>query len=228
MVNQPIFSVSSNDREKLETVCNRSRIRLLGVTGGIASGKSTIADLLQKKGAALIDFDVLAREAVEPGEKAFHAIVDYFGDAVLQTDGRLDRKKISSIVFQDDEKRKVLMNFIYPRIAEMFIQRVEEFAKKSTRNIILAVVPLLIEENMQGLFQKIILVHIPREKQIERLMERDGITRSKAEAILNAQMPIDAKLKYADFVIHNEGDLDSTRNQVDGLWNALHESERKD
>jgi len=213
--------LSLDNHLKLKNICIRSGILLLGVTGGIASGKSTVACILQEKGAGLIDFDVLARAVVEPGKKAFHEIVSYFGNTILQIDGRLDRKKISSIVFGDEEKRKALMDFIYPHITEEFIKRVDDLAKKSPESIIQAVVPLLIEENIQDLFHKILLVHIPREKQIERLITRDGITQREAENIINAQMPIDEKLKYADFVIHNEKDLESTKNQVDDLWEKL-------
>jgi dephospho-CoA kinase len=223
MNTQPTFPISPDDRMKLEALCTQYSILLLGVTGGIASGKSTVADMLQGKGAMLIDFDVLAREVVEPGEKAFHGILEYFGNTILQKDGRLDRKKISSIVFEDDEKRKALMDFIYPNIAEMFIKQVEALAKKSPGGIMQAVVPLLIEVSMQDLFHKIVLVYLPRAKQIGRLMARDTIDRKKAEAILNAQMPIDEKRKYADFIIDNNGDLDSTKNQVEALWEELRE-----
>lgn len=220
MSNNPI-AISSEERTKLETACSESQTLLLGVTGGIASGKTTVADLLEQKGAFIIDFDVLAREVVEPGKPAFKEIIEYYGKDVLQDNGRLDRKKISDIVFQDTEKRKKLEDYIHPRIMETFVQQVVDLAKGSQGRIIQAVVPLLIENSMQDLFHKILLVHIPKEKQIGRLMARDGISKKSAEEILNAQMPIDEKREYADYIIHNDGDLDSTKKQVDVLWNEL-------
>ena len=220
MSNNPI-AISTEKRTKLETACSESQTLLLGVTGGIASGKTTAANLLKEKGALIIDFDVLARKVVEPGKPAFEEIIEYFGKDVLQDNGQLDRKKISDIVFQDTEKRKRLEGYIHPRIMETFVQQVVDLSKGSQGRIIQAVVPLLIENSMQELFHKILLVYIPREKQIDRLMVRDSISKKSAKDILNAQMPIDEKREYADYIIHNDGDLDSTKKQVDVLWNEL-------
>lgn len=206
---------------KLKEVCSNYRVLLLGLTGGIASGKSTVADLLEKKGAAMIDFDVLAREVVEPGKPAFRDILGYFGNKILQDDGRLDRKKLSKIVFQDPEKRKKLEGYTHPRIAEAFVEQVEAIAIKTPACIIQAVIPLLIETGRQGLFHRIAVVYAPKEKQIERLMTRDGISRKDAEKILDAQIPIDEKIRYADFIIYNDGPIDSTKKQIEALWRDL-------
>jgi dephospho-CoA kinase len=211
---------------RLEAICSHSGILLLGITGGVASGKSTIAEMLQNKGAILIDFDRLARDVVQPGMPAFHEIVDYFGNDVLQDNGSLDRKRLSDIVFHDTGKRRILEGFIYSRIADLFIGRIREIAQESPDAIIQVVVPLLIEAHMQHLFHKIVAVHIPREEQIKRLMTRDGITSNAAEAILNAQMPIDEKIRHADFVIDNHGSLDATKKQVDALWKTLYLSKK--
>ena len=224
MTSNPLFP---DIRPQMEAICTHSGILLLGITGGIASGKSTVAGMLQAKGAVLIDFDVLARDAVKPGEPAFHEIVDYFGNDILQNNGALDRKRLSNIVFQDAGKRRILEGLIYPHIVELFIQRIGMITQKSPNAIIQVVVPLLIEVHMQDLFHKIVVIHTSREKQIERLMMRDGTTLESAEAILDAQMPIDEKIRYADFVIDNNGDLDATKKQVDDLWDALNGIERK-
>jgi dephospho-CoA kinase len=194
---------------------------LVAVTGGIASGKSAVSKMLEKLGAPVIDYDVIAREIVEPGKPAWKDIVACFGEDVLKEDRRIDRKKLSDIVFRDMEKRKKLEGFTHPRIIEEAERQADEIARKNPKAIIQVAVPLLIEINIQHKFHKVLLVYVPRETQIERLMKRDAITRKAAESILRAQMSIDEKLRYADFVIHNEGTLDETARQVEQVWEEL-------
>jgi len=194
---------------------------LVAVTGGIASGKSAVSKMLEKLGAPVIDYDVVARDIVEPGKPAWKDIVAWFGEDVLEEDRRIDRKKLSDIVFRDTEKRKKLEGFTHPRIIEEAERQADEIARKNPKAIIQVAVPLLIEINIQHKFHKVLLVYVPRETQIERLMKRDAITRAAAESILRAQMPIEEKLKYADFVIHNEGTLDETARQVEQVWEEL-------
>jgi dephospho-CoA kinase len=200
---------------------DKLNVLLLGVTGGIASGKTAVAHMLEELGAPIIDFDVLARQVVEPGEPALKDIVDYFGKQVLQEDGSLDRKRLSNIVFRDMEKRKKLESFTHPRISEEFVRHVNKIAEKTPGAIIQVVIPLLIELNMQHRFHKLMVVYIPEELQIERLTERDGISRKEATTILKAQMPIEEKVRYADYVIHNERSLEETRRQVEDVWQTL-------
>ena len=194
---------------------------LLAVTGGIATGKSTVSRVLQELGAPLIDFDLLARQVVEPGKPAWKEIVDYFGKEVIQADGRIDRKRLSEIVFQDVEKRKKLESFTHPRIFEEFDRQVNEIASKDPNAIIQAGVPLLIELSLQDRFDKVLVVYAPQETQIARLMKRDRIGRQAAMNILKAQLSIDEKVHYADFVIRNEGSLEETRKQVEAVWQEL-------
>ena len=194
---------------------------LLGVTGGIASGKTVVAKMLEGLGAPLIDFDVLARQVVEPGKPAFTQIVDYFGKEVLQGDGTLDRKKLSGIVFQDTEKRNQLEGFTHPPIYETFLKRVHAVTEKDPEAIIQAVVPLLIEKNLRSIFDKVLVVYVPREKQIARLVERVGISEEEATHMLKVQLPINEKLAYADFVVHNEGSMEETKKQVEEVWLEL-------
>ena len=208
-------------RNHLGTILAKSNIILLGLTGGIASGKSSVANMLKELGASVIDFDLLARQIVEPDKPAWKEIVDYFGDEILLDDGNIDRKTLSNIVFRNSEKRKKLEGFIHPRASEEFLKHVNEIASKDNEAIILAIVPLLFEVGMRDLFNKVIVVHIPREKQIERLIERDGISIEETINILNAQMPIDEKIEYADFVIHNENSLNETKRQVKDLWQTI-------
>ena len=194
---------------------------LMGVTGGIASGKTVVAKMLEQLGAPLIDFDLLARQVVEPGKPAFKQIVDYFGKEVLQEDGSLDRKKLSKIVFQDTQKRNRLEGFTHPPIHEAFLKRVNAVTEKDPAAIIQAVVPLLIEKHLQAMFDKILVVYVPREKQIERLTQRDGISEEEATHMLKAQLPINEKLACADFVVNNEGSMEETRRQVEDIWLEL-------
>lgn len=194
---------------------------LLGVTGGIASGKSTVTKMLEEMGAPPIDMDLLAREVVEPGTPAWKEIVACFGESVLFKDGTLDRKKLSKIVFKDPEKRKRLEGFTHPRINEAFAKRVEEITWRVPDPIILADVPLLFEAGLQQQFHKVLVVYVPPDIQIERLMQRDGISRAAAMRILKAQLPIEEKARRADFVIRNEGTLEETRAQVKEVWKEL-------
>jgi len=194
---------------------------LLGVTGGIATGKSTVVNMLKEKGAPVIDFDQLARTVVEPGKKAFQDIVDFFGKQVLQEDGTLDRAKLREIVFSDLEKRKKLENFQYPQIGVEFVAQLTEITKKDPDAIVQIDVPMMIETNMQHRFHKLLVVYAPPEIQIERVMKRDGSSREEATSIIAAQIPIDEKVGYADYIIDNASDLDQTQKQVDELWESL-------
>jgi dephospho-CoA kinase len=214
--------LNENDRKnRLETINATSRILLVGLTGGIATGKSTVANMLGKMGAHTIDFDLLARRVVETGRPAWKAITEYFGEEILQNNGEIDRKMLSQIVFRDSNKRKKLEGFIYPHLAVEFIDEVCEIASSYPVGIIQAVVPLLLEAGMQDQFHKTVLVYAPREKQIERLIKRDGITFEHAVKILRSQMDIDEKTGAADFVIHNDKSLEETKTQVNELWHKL-------
>ena len=194
---------------------------LLGVTGGIASGKSTVARMLEELGAPIIDFDLLSRVVVEPERPAWQDIVSYFGEQVLLPDRTLDRKKLSEIVFRDPEKRKKLEGFTHPRIHQEFVRLVKEHTARDPEVIIQAVVPLLIEAGLQYLFHKLLLVYIPQEKQIQRFMDRDKVSREMAQSILAAQLPIDEKRAYADFIIDNSRSPEETQRQVKEVWQKL-------
>jgi dephospho-CoA kinase len=199
----------------------RGKALIVGVTGGIASGKSTVSKMLEALGAPIIDYDVIAREIVEPGEPAWKDIMGYFGVQVLGANRKIDREKLSDIVFRDEEKRRKLESFTHPRIIEIAAKQADKIAERNPNAVIQAVIPLLFEANLQHLVHKVLLVYIPHEMQIERLMNRDGISREAAGNILKAQWPIDEKLEYSDFVIHNEGTLEETRKQVEQVWEEL-------
>jgi dephospho-CoA kinase len=194
---------------------------LIGVTGSIATGKSTVAGMLEELGARTIDFDVLSRLVVEPDKPAWQDIVAYFGEQVLAADRSLDRAKLREIVFQDLEKKKKLESFQHPRIYEEFIKQVELYANEDQNVIIQAVVPLLIEVNMQSFFHNIIMVYASEAEQKKRLMRRDGASEEMAMNMIRSQLSADEKKGYCDLVIDNSGSLKQTRQQVEALWQKL-------
>jgi dephospho-CoA kinase len=207
----------------MKTLKGDARSLLVGVTGGIATGKSVVASMLEEMGAPMIDFDLLARRVVEPDKPAWRDIVAYFGEQALKEDQTLDRESVAKIVFADREKRKMLESFTHPRIREEFVAEVRAIRQKDPNAIIQAVVPLLIESNLQSVFDHLVVVHAPADVQIVRLMERDDLTREGVEARLRAQIPIDEKAGHADTVIDNSGSLENTHRQVEELWERLRE-----
>jgi len=205
----------------LDLIRGKDNRLLIGVTGSIGTGKSTVASMLEELGAPIIDFDVLARVVVEPDKPAWKDIVDYFGEQVLQEDRNLDRKVMSDIVFKDLVKRKKLESFIHPRIQGEFVSQLAEITEKDPNAIVQVVIPLMIELTLQYLFHKLLIVSTSKESQIKRLTARDGITDDEAINILGSQIPIDEKKGYGDYVIDNEGSLEETKKQVDTLWEEL-------
>jgi len=215
------FPGSYGQEEQMKALRGDGRSLLVGLTGGIATGKTAVASMLSELGAPLVDFDVLARRVVEPDRPAWRDIVAYFGEQVLSDDRTLDRARLGEIVFADAEKRKRLESFTHPRISELFIAEVQRIREDDPEAVIQVAVPLLLEANMQFMFDHLVVVFAPEEVQVERLMRRDGISRSDAEARLRAQMPIADKLDYADSIVDNSGSLEDTRRQVEDLWARL-------
>jgi dephospho-CoA kinase len=207
--------------DTLANICRGSEALLIGLTGGIATGKSTVADILKDLGAAIIDFDLLARSVVEPGKQSWQLITEFFGNNILNPDNTINRKKLSDIVFNDPLKREKLELYTHPFIWDEFIRQVKSSITLDEKAIILAVAPLLIEGKMQGLFMKNIVVYSSPDIQVNRLMTRDGITQKMANKILGSQMPIDDKVKYGDFIINNEGSIEDVVKEVTDLWKIL-------
>lgn len=185
----------------------------IGLTGGIASGKSTVAEMLEARGAAVVDTDVIAREVVAPGSPGLSAVRDAFGDSVLASDGGLDRRKVRGLIFANPDLRKRLESMLHPLIRG---RALEELAAVDAPYAILAV-PLLVETGFADIVDRILVVDCPREAQIERVIARDRVDRSAAEAVLAAQTDRAARLAVADDVIDNGGSLDHTRDQVEIL-----------
>ena len=199
----------------------------MGLTGGIASGKSTVAKMFEDKGAYLIDFDALAHFAEEPDQPAWNAIVESFGTDILNEDATINRAKLGEIVFADPEKLAILNGIVHPAVFELWRRRIEDIRETNPRAIVVSDVPLLIEVSLQHLFDVVILVYVSPEDQIRRLQDRNEYSRREAESRLDNQIPIDEKISHADFVIDNKGPLETTRSIVDAVWQELLVRERK-
>ncbi len=193
---------------------------VVGLTGGIASGKSTVSRMFQDAGVPVICADELARDAVRPGSPALEEIRRTFGSCVIDQQGGLDRVRMAELVFKDDSKREALENIIHPRVAEQKDRRIDALRHDGHRLAIVDV-PLLYEKGWERQFDLIIVVYVPRITQEERLMQRDGMTRDEARSRLDAQMPIDDKKQRANRVVDNSDSLAHTRKQVDALLQEL-------
>ena len=194
---------------------------IIGLTGGIASGKSTVARMLEEKGAHLIDADKLAREAVEPGLPAWQSIVDWLGESILLPDRSIDRAGLANFVFNDRKKLQKLNSIVHPWVGSRLLAISEEIQQSEPEAVIVYDIPLLIEAGMQQMVDHVLLVYVPREVQIERLWQRDRLGRAEAELRLEAQMPLEEKRKYADTIIDNSGSPDETARQVDRFWQTI-------
>ena len=192
-------------------------MQVIGLTGGIASGKSTVARILERLGAVIVDADLLAREAVLPGSTAHGAIVDSFGPEVLLPDASINRKALGRIVFADPDARRRLEAITHPAIAGLAEERLAR-ARCSEAPAVFYVAPLLIEAGATNRVDDIWVVYADRETQITRLTERDGIRREEAEQRLAAQMPMEEKAAYGSAVIDNRGTPEETERQVVALW----------
>ncbi len=194
---------------------------IAGLTGGIAGGKSTVSAMFQDLGAQRIDFDDLARRVVGPGTPGLAKVVDFFGNQILRTDGTLDRKQLSGVVFGDDSKRRMLEQLIHPDICEAFVKEISRITAGKPDAVIVAEVPLLVEANLMHLFDVVILVYTSAGVQIQRLLRRQEMTEKQAAEMLKAQLPVEEKKKYADHIVFNDGSLDATRRQVRAVWDEL-------
>ena len=185
----------------------------IALTGGIASGKSTVADFFAARGVPVIDADVIARQVVEPGEPALAAVIAAFGPDILDADGRLDRPRMRERAFADPAARQRLEAILHPAIrAEM-----ERQARAAGGPYQLLVIPLLVEGGRRDHVDRVLVVDVPEATQIERLMRRDGVPRGQAEAALRVQAARDARLALADDVIENTDDLAALEAQVEAL-----------
>jgi len=191
-------------------------MRVLGLTGGIGSGKSMVAQMFSRLGAVVIDADQLAREVVEPGQPALQEIAATFGSDVLLPDGRLNRPKLAGIIFADAAERAKLDAITHPRIRARMDEEIK--ARRSGPGVLIADIPLLYENDRTQTVEKVIVVWVDPKTQVLRIRQRDGLSADAARQRIDAQMPLDAKRDRADYVIDNSGSRDDTRRQVEAIY----------
>lgn len=195
-------------------------MRIVGLTGGIGTGKSTFSALLRARGAAVIDADRLARDAVAPGSPGLAEVVAAFGAEVLDASGSLDRKRMASVVFADPAARRRLEAIVHPRVRDAMAQEVARLAAAGAPLVIYDV-PLLYEAGRDRDVDEVIVVWAPHEAQIARLAARDGMSRADAEARIAAQLPLDEKARRADYVVANDGSPEALAAKADALLSDL-------
>jgi dephospho-CoA kinase len=194
---------------------------LVGLTGGIATGKSTVSAMFRALGCAIIDADLLAREVVEPGEPAYRDIVEEFGRDVVQGDGGLDRKRLGAIVFADPARRRRLEAITHPRIRERFARRLQELTAQSFEGVVIFDAPVMIESGNYRNMDRLVVVATDEATQRARLCGRDGVDEDEAGRKMTSQMPVADKARLADYVIDNAGDRAATEAQVRRVHAAL-------
>jgi len=192
-------------------------MRVIGLTGGIATGKSTVAAMLARRGALLVDADRLAREVVEPGRPALAEIAAEYGAGVIAPDGGLDRTALGAIVFADPERRRRLEAITHPRISALMRDRIAE-AVAAGPPLVVVDIPLLFEKGRSGLVEGVLLVYADEATQLRRLVERNQLDEDEARRRIAAQMPVERKRELATWVIDNRGDLAATERQVEAWW----------
>ncbi|SEA49931.1 dephospho-CoA kinase [Thalassobacillus cyri] len=196
---------------------------VIGLTGSIASGKSTVSLMFDDYDIPVIDADKISREVVIPGEKAYHEIVTEFGESILREDGSIDRKKLGSIVFKEEEKRKRLNNIVHPAVRKRMIERRDHFCNQEVPAVVMDI-PLLFESELTHLVDKTLVVYADENVQLERLMKRDGSKQEEAIQRINAQLPVKQKAEMADEVIDNNGTKHESYQQLNAIlrkWNVI-------
>jgi dephospho-CoA kinase len=193
---------------------------LVGLTGNIGSGKSTVAQLLSERGATIIDADVLARRAVELGTSGFEKIVARWGNEILGPDGHLDRAALRRVVFSDHEQLEELNAMVHPEVERLRGRLVDQARKRGDR-LVVCDIPLLFERHMTDRFDRIVLVDAHRAIRLERLVKDRGLSETEAMDMIAAQMPAELKRARADFIIENDGTLTQLERRVQDVWSAL-------
>ncbi len=200
-------------------------MKLIGLTGSIATGKSTVAKMFKDMGFYVIDADEIAHSVYKKGERAYFEIIKTFGESILGENGEINRKKLGKLVLNDKEKLSLLEKIVHPAVEQKRLGILEMIKKENPHAFVIYDVPLLFEKNLKSMFDCVILVYVPQEVQIKRLMERDHISKNEALKKLSLQLPIDEKRKLADIVIDNSKTLAETRKQVESIAEKIKNGE---
>lgn len=192
---------------------------LVGLTGGIGSGKSTVAAMLQKRGAVVIDADELARRALEPGSPGHAQVLETFGSEVASSAGEIDRERLAQVVFADADARRTLESIVHPEVARLFSETVEPY--RDTDRIVVYVVPLLVERSLQTGFDVVVAISASPEKRLARLSSDRGMNPEDVTSRMSAQLSDEARERAAHVVIGNEGSVEELESAVDDLWGEL-------
>ena len=194
-------------------------MKLIGLTGGVGSGKSTVSMMLRELGALVVDADEAAHAVYEPGTPGFEAVIREFGDYYVR-DGRIDRQRLGELVFKDAASRRRLNAIVHPLVREWMAAKTAEAADRGAE-VVVQDVPLLFENGLERLYSSVVLVYVPEAMQLERLVHGRGFTSERAQAVIASQVPIDEKRRRAHHVIDNSGSTEQTRAQVVQLWAKL-------
>ncbi|KHF41038.1 dephospho-CoA kinase [Halalkalibacter okhensis] len=197
---------------------------LIGLTGGIASGKSTVSLLIKGKGIPVIDADQISREVVEPGTKALQLISEHFGQSVINEDGTLARKKLGEIIFEHPKEREVLNQIVHPAVRDRMNELKEKYVEAGEKTIVFDI-PLLFESDLFHLVDKVLLVYVDEWTQLKRLMERDKAGEKDAKLRIASQMPLKKKRARADAIIDNSSTVEETKRQLENIlkeWTMTH------
>jgi len=191
-------------------------VKLIGLTGGAGSGKSTVAGILRDLGADIVDADEASHAVYAPGTPGFDAVVREFGPEYVRG-GQVDRVRLGRLVFEDRDARGRLNAIVHPLVRDWMAERTREAAERGAE-VVIQDVPLLYENKLEDLFSSVVLVYVPEDVQLERLLEERGLDADRARAMIAAQMPIDEKRRRAHHVIDNSGTREETRRQVEEMW----------
>ena len=194
---------------------------IVGLTGGVASGKTVISQILREEGAYLIDADQIAKDLVRPHTFVWNELRRVFGDGILDEDGSIHRKKLAAKVFSDPEQRNLLNQILHPRIKEEMDRRAKEIGQNDPEAIVVIDAALLVEVGNYREMDRLIVVASTARQQIERLRNRNGMEEEEAQKVIASQMPLEEKLKVADFIIRNEGSLDEMKRRVKEVFQEL-------
>ncbi len=197
--------------------------KTIGITGGIATGKSTISKMVAELGFTVIDADVVAREVVEPGMNAYRSIVEHFGKDILLENGAIDRKKLGEIVFHNEDKRKLLNSIVHPEVRKVMLEKRDQAFQRGEKAVFLDI-PLLYESGLTWMVDVVLVVYTDEKTQLQRLMKRNHFSKDEALARIRSQMPIEDKRKRADAVIDNRGPVEQSKQQLHTIlknWELL-------